>query len=832
MLRTVLDLYERGLTLSALRHAQTFCPLQRWSGRQACIVAARIAAQAGAPALGLRLSTRAWRENPRSADALFQYAFEILGRRGPLAVWQLLRRWQSQSDEPPRHVAELLALKARAASELRDFRTAEALLNAAQSMAPDNPWVRLQRAYWLEAQDLVVEALEEARAACSLHRAGHFRAGIQTCASLLQSLDRDDEAIELLQAKVAILENASIAVQLYGLLSENGRWPEAQTALERYVQLSPLLEPRGKQWVDAARARVAYHLGQRSAAVRFASEVNDDFHRGFVERLQAPPSEQERICYDVTFVRQHFKTCAPATLASLGRFFGMPAEHLQLAETICYDGTPTWQQRIWAEQNGWYVREFCVTYASAIALLERGVPFAISVVYATSAHMMAVIGVDRTRRTLLLRDPSQPYALEPAVDDFFERHRAFGPHGIVYVPAPRRSLLDGLELPAAALYDDYHALQVALAKHDHANAVAALERMTRDAADDPLTWHARCELAAYEANPNEQARCLDRLLNMFEGDPALLLRRFALLAQAPREERVGFLASACDAKSADPALLVTLAQVLRDDARAVPHARRLLRRALRVRPLDAEALRTLADLAWQEGAVDEATEYYRFAANLETFREDLYRHWFLACRQTGQTAEALQHLEDRFERFGARSEYPALTLAWAWKEMEQPLKAREIFAIAMRQRPGSGLLPLRAAVLCAELGQFADADTLLAEARGKVRDSDWLRGRLEIAEARCAYAEVITLAEQLLAQEPLALDLHSQRARALARIEGNRAALESLQRACREFPHHYGLQRMRIEWSWTAGPAAVENAARDLLAIEPADAWARRELAV
>jgi hypothetical protein len=68
---------------------------------------------------------------------------------------------------------------------------------------------------------------------------------------------------------------------------------------------------------------------------------------------------------DVSFVRQHFKTCAPATLAAIGRFWQLPAEHLKLAEAICYDGTPHWQQRQWAEDNGWCVREFNVTHESA-----------------------------------------------------------------------------------------------------------------------------------------------------------------------------------------------------------------------------------------------------------------------------------------------------------------------------------------------------------------------------------------------------------------------------------------------------------------------------------
>ena len=115
-----------------------------------------------------------------------------------------------------------------------------------------------------------------------------------------------------------------------------------------------------------------YHLGRREEAARLAANLKDDFHQEFARKLAGPPEAPERVHLDVSFVRQHFKTCAPATLAALGRYWQLPAEHLKLAEAMCYDGTPSWQQREWAENNGWFVREFRVTYQSAVELLGQG----------------------------------------------------------------------------------------------------------------------------------------------------------------------------------------------------------------------------------------------------------------------------------------------------------------------------------------------------------------------------------------------------------------------------------------------------------------------------
>jgi len=830
VLRSVLEIYEAGQTLEALRRAESFAPLREWSGVKGCVLAARIALNAGAPRLALRQTVRARRAAPRDAEAFRQYTYELLRWRGPLAVWQALRAWPEARDTPAEYRAELLAVKGVAAAILRDFATAEALLSRAEAVDPGRPWIGLQRAILTEHLDRVEEALELAKAACALHPHRFYRPGVQACAHLLQLLDRDEDAIQLLTEANVALQSSALAAQLYSLLSENGRWLQAETALERMVELSPLLEEAGREWVSAERARVAYHFGRRADAAKRAAELDDDFHRRFAERLAADPARPERVQLDVTFVRQQFKTCAPATLAALGRFWQMPTEHQKLAESICYDGTPHWQQRQWAEQNGWVVREFRVTHETSVALTERGIPFAISVVEATSAHMLALIGFDRARGTLLMRDPAQPYVVEVPAEEFLKRYRAFGPHGMVFLPIEEGARIKGITLPDVEAYDSYHRFWLALVKHDRAGAAEKLEQMEARFPDHPLTWNTRLDLATYDANIAEQARALDRLLEIFPGNPVWLLQRMTCLRHAAREEQIRFLESACAAKDADPALRVELARALEGDARRLPQANQQVRRASRLRPLDASTVSVQADLCWEEGKFDEATELYRFAATLEGFREDLYQSWFAACRRTRHTDEAMAHLQDRFERFSRRSEQPALTLAWAWRGLQQPARACEVLGEAARMRPDDGYLMLHSASLVARLGQNVEADRLLQAARGKVRETDWLRAAAEIAEHRFDIAAALRWARDILRLEPLALDAHSSVARALARLEGPTVALAELKAACAQFPYHCGLKRLLVEWSSDSDPAAHESTVRELLRVSPSDAWARREL--
>src|SRR5262245_35798075 len=124
-----MEVYERGQIVDALRRAEAFAPLKYWDGIRSCVLAARIAANSGAPRLAMRLAIRARRIDRENAEALARYGYELARQRGPLALWQLLREWrESEPGLTEELAAELLALKGMAASDLRDFATAEKLI--------------------------------------------------------------------------------------------------------------------------------------------------------------------------------------------------------------------------------------------------------------------------------------------------------------------------------------------------------------------------------------------------------------------------------------------------------------------------------------------------------------------------------------------------------------------------------------------------------------------------------------------------------------------------------------------------------------------------------
>src|SRR5262249_44133115 len=180
---------------------------------------------------------------------------------------------------------------------------------------------------------------------------------------------------------------------------------DARKSFARYLELSPLLEKDVANWMAVRRANIAYLGGDDAQAAELTRNVDDPVIKGFAERLPQVPAGQRRVELDVGFVRQHHYTCAPATLATITRFWKKSADHLGIAADICYNGTPDHRERRWAEEHGWLAREFTVTWDTACRLLDRGVPFILTTVDIPYGHAQAVIGYDRCWQTLLVRDP-------------------------------------------------------------------------------------------------------------------------------------------------------------------------------------------------------------------------------------------------------------------------------------------------------------------------------------------------------------------------------------------------------------------------------------------
>lgn len=860
------ELVEQGLYLQAYAVLEPYLPFTGLRDASSCDLAGRLTANLGDGELADWLHLRAYRLDRGHPRARYAYARVVMERKGPLAAWKTMNRLGEPDGAHPaaesNDRAEWLSLRGLVAAILRDFDSADAWFAHAVALTPDNPWVWVERSSALEQADRYEEALSAAEK--SLQLQPWYRAGIQAVSQGLVLLGRDDEALELLQSASERLESAVITHQLLGMLLERQMYPEAGVALDRLEILVPLAGKELHPWIASIRSDLAYHNGDYAGAITLAQQSESPYFARIAANMESALPDATRVQLPVGWVRQHHMTCAPATLAALGRFWQQTVDHLEIAGDICYNGTPWHNERYWAESRGWMARDFRVTWDSARQLLDRGVPFTLTTAGPGYAHLQAVIGYDSRRGTFLIRDPYVRNIREALAEGMLQSLRSIGPTGMVFVPPAHAHLLDGIELPDEALYDRYYHLSRALVRHDRAAAQNEYEIMQAQAGKHTLVLEARRALAFYDEDGVEILACTQKLEERFPEDANLKMAHISCLHRlSRRDERLNLLQSLCrqasawqktpaqedaaapgsgsDADSAQFSLAVAAplfwqqyAQELADDAREHERALRLLTRAIRRRPTEAGSLFILANILWERQEFGEAFALYRFAACLENTSESLARAYFAAARYLRQTESALTFLRNRFERLGKQSTLPAHTLYAALMELDRSQEAFAVLEQALSRRPDDGELLLFAALQRARHNQLPAAQTLLEAARDKTPRVDWLRAQAQIAGHAHDNAQSLACWREVLTLAPLALDAHAAVANLLLQSIGPDAVQQHFEAITARFPHHCGLHQQWAKWmrgnDLEHDSAAHERVLRHLIDIDPADAWARREL--
>jgi tetratricopeptide (TPR) repeat protein len=849
-----LDRIERqldyGMTLQAL---PSLAALRSDPSVRARLLAGRLLNHGGAQRSGDALIYRTWRAAPYDARAMVA-ALRTLGyRHGPRVVWSLSRERALPADTGATARAEWWSLQAYVWGQLRHFTRAEAMYRRAVEADPDEPWVRIEWAYVCEAADRYDEALAIVREV--LRERPGYRSAVQAAAHFMTLVGRDDEALALLADAVARCENSTLTMQLLDLQFEHGLYAQAAQTLERCVAVHPLAETDSKmefaRWFAARRCDLALRLGDVECAREWATQAGGALYGALAQRLAADPRVPRRVLLPVPFVRQHNVTCAPATLSALSHYWRRPAEHLTIAEKICYDGTPWHSERRWAEEQGYLAREFTVDWDNARALIDAGVPFTLTTTATASGHLQAVIGYDEGVKSLLVRDPFMRTHLEFDADALFGTHRTTGPRGLALLTPEAAARVAGLALRDEAQWDGYTAVMAALDRHDRAAALQAGSRLAQAAPGHRLALWAQRALALYDGDEAALLAATEQLLAQFPDDTFLRLSKASSLGlTAPRARQLVWLRETIeittrprtdrrdpnDARAArvwppDPAAMVRYAALLADDGRELTQAATWLRRALALAPVDAAAWNNLGHVHWREGRRGLATEHYEVAACLQDMNEDFAVTYFRACNVRGEVDTGLAFLRDRAARLGDRSGAPAMTLFQQLEAVERAPEGIAALEAALVRRPDDAGLAQFLADAYWRVSRPADARAQLERVAGPARESNWLRLRARLARDDGDLEAALTHARGAAAQEPFYLENHRLIASLLAQQHGRRAAVDYLRGLCARFDHHGPLHELITQWMSDDPPAEAEPLLRHLVGVQDTNAWAWRELA-
>lgn len=830
LLAQIERLADCGLFLQAHELATQLGDYRHWRGPRAMTLAARLVGHLGARRLADVLAYLGYRRYPQAAETRLCYARFLLARRGHYCAWRFVRQFADWLPHTLPRRAEWLSFHAYLYALLRDFSRSAELYAQVQACGVEDHWLLVEQSNCLEQADRYVEALQLCEQV--LQNQPQHRAALLQAAQLQLQLSQPEAALARLRKAVSELESSSLCALLVECLIESEQLDEAWHWLEQGEALAPLLEPSLQRWYAARRCDIACLRGEYPQALAYAEAAGGSFYQVIQQRLGSPQGTRRLL--PVSFVRQHHMTCVPATLSALANYWGQAVAHLQVAEEICYDGTSHQAERAWAERNGWLVAEFTVDWPTSCALIDRGLPFTLTLQYTGSGHLQAVVGYDEPRGTLLIRDPGQAQFGECLAEPLFDAQRASGPRGLLLLPPAQAHRLEGLNLPERALWDIYYQLVSGLEVHCRDEAVEALEALRSLAPGHRLSLQAQRAIGWYDGHETQVLEATEALLLQYPEDANLILAKAASLVQLQaREVQLDWLAGHCQARWGDPGIVVRYADLLGEDGRLTSQAQLLLERVLRQAPTLAQGWNALANQRWNEGMREEACELYRLAACLNATQEGYSNQYFRALRCLGQSTEGLAFLHARQRQLGHLAAGPGLTLSEFLEELGRLHEVREVLEQAVQQRPEDAALLLNLADFYGRNGELEKNLQMLQRAEPLSRRSTWLRAAVLHSQRSAGdLPQALEWCREAAAMEPLNLSIQRLYVQLLKQSVGEEAADAHIETLAASYPHHCGIAELGVERAQRQSLAMGEQALRRLLSSHPEHAWAIRELAI
>ena len=836
------SLHVRGLYLQAYERINAYKPLEQWVDTEELIIGGRLAHNLGSSKLGRLMHRVACKQSPNDADAVYFCVLSMLSRRGPLPTLEKMQEIGELTNASSEVTADWYALRADVLAMLRDFQRAEKWLDRAMKLNEDHAWLWVIKTSLLEYQDRNDEALEVARRAFDIRP--YYRPATQNLAHRLAQSNKDEEALDLMRDANSRLECGDLRAQQAALLLELERYDEARDLymdLERYYPYMKYDKHRS-EWVTARMADATYYTGDFVNAEQYAKKADSPFYDTLAENLAKVNSGDQlrsnetgnghRETLPVKFVRQHHMTCAPATLTAISNYWGRDAEHLDVVEKICYDGTPAHSERRWAESQGYITREFKVTFETAKTLIDLDIPFTLTTIDPGSGHLQAVIGYDVYRQSLRIREPGERHYNEFQAEKMLEHYASSGPRGMVLIPEEKADLIEGVQFEESEFYDLFYKVDLALEAHQRDKADDVVKQMRELDDSHRLTLRARGNVANYDGNMTDMLSVTEKLLEKYPEDVNLLVSKLSCLHDlGRREDRVAMLKTLNDDPKCDAVFWLRYASELIDDAREHKNVEYLLKRTIRYRPHDALAYEFLANIRMDGQRQKEAITLHRFAACISERNENHARSYFLAARALNKTDEALKFLQDRVNRFGKKSTFPTRTYCSALEQLDRTEQLFGLVDEACREHPEDADFLLFAGNLYGRVGKFKKGTELLKQAKGKGHQIQWLRSAALHYHYQGKLSEALKCWMQVIHAEPLDSNAHRHAADLIADTKSRDVAIEHLREYCGRFPNSYSLRLTLIEWLRDEDPEAYAKELQSFLEINPNDGWGLREIA-
>lgn len=785
-----------------------------------------------------RARVRAYLGQKRFPDDLalavyWGYYLEQVAGTSQTLEYLKLRQGVMHPETPAGVQADALSARALLLATLRDETAAMDAVKRARSLAPEDPWHRVTEARVLSMADKYDAAIMTGRR--TVKHYPDFRPGIQQFAQSLILVGKRAEALQILATANECFQSWLVASDLTDLALEEGEYKLAGQALHDIDRYAPLADKSVRDIRRQTEIELEIHAGNYTVAATLAGRMKGLYYERLATNLRSaqPGAIAGRRILPVNFTRQHHNTCAPAVLSSLTGFWGRPFPMDQIVDDIWYGGTYDYQERRWAEEHGWYARDFRLDWSCACRLVELGIPFGLSTLNAGAGHLQAVIGVDNMRETLVIRDPYDPNKSELLQQEFFDQQAAFGPRAILILPKDRVALLDDVELPEAAAYDRLYKFQLALDGHDRAAAFFILNRMREKNDPARLVLITERKLAIYDRNEHAFLCAVEGLLEIYPDDSTLLIDKQQTLHNLGySSNRIDWLRSVTANEGVHPGLKLALAAALVGNVLYRVEVNRLLRKTRVALSCDANWHAVMGQYCSIKHDSDRALGHYRTASCLEPAIEHYVRSYIQAATERNCLDDALQFLERRYHCMGSHSSAPAIALIQGLDEANRFDAAVELLREALQGLPDDGDLLLYGAGFLQSVNRLDESARLLERAQGFTRQSDWLRTAARQADFGGDRHQAVAHYQALLEVDSLDIQATEYISHHLAITQGQQQALDFIGRQSQASQGYPPMMELYAKFLEEAGevPRAMD-VIRQSLESAPDDTWSLRELA-
>ena len=681
----------------------------------------------------------------------------------------------------------------------------------------------------LQIEDKYDDALETSKEALK-HQDGRLTAVIPH-SRLLQLFERYKEALSALET-AAKNENPFVFNEASGVLEILGDYKKSLSLLERAYELTAFKEFKFAKHIAARISHLAYLNGDLDKSYSFAQNSDSKPLKKLAEKISESGLVGKRKKLKIGFVRQHNVTCAPATMTMICNYWKRPVDHLDVAEEVCYDGTPAYKERLWAVANGWYAREFKVDWETSKALIDKGIPFTLTTIDPGNGHLQAAIGYDENRKSLLIRDPFVPDLNEFDFEELLKSQKASGPRGMILMPLDFKDRIDGINLSESEVYDALFEVERRLEKHDREGAEQAFRLMLDKYPGHRLSYAAQWSLGSYDSNYSQILEAVNGLMKLFPEDVNL---RMAFLSVSDEHMggnlRLEKLKEFSTAEKTHPLFWEAYAYELAKSGQTEDKALRWLYKATRGYGVNGTNLRGIGNILWARRDFERGYEVYRLSSALGDKDETNAYTFFSAAAYLDKKKEAFEFLSERFERFGKLSAAPAQTLIKAFGYLGERSKGFEVLDRAVAKRPDDGYLLDYGARMHLSIGSFEKAREFADRATPLISKAanHSLQGTIFAQTGNFKRAKEEWL--KVLIHEPRSIQAFSDVAWCTSLQEGADAASEFLKKASRKFPKYRPLQELRLEYLQESQTEAIA-VTNEIVRNDPNDPWALREMAL